>query len=67
MSRPRHYLKINGEIRVCILEPRDAVLGGHIGAVERAQTDLRVRDHMARIRERVCDMVVESGRYVVTD
>jgi len=67
MSRPRHYLKINGEIRVCILEPRDAVLVGDIVAVERAQTDLRVRDHMARIRERVCDMVVESGRYVVTD
>lgn len=67
MSRPRHYLKINGEIRICILEPKDAVLVGDIVAMERAQTDSYVREHIARIRERVCDMVVESGRFVVTD
>lgn len=67
MNGPRHYLRINGEIRVCILEPRDAVLVGDIVAVERAQTDAHVREHIARIRERVCDMVVESGRFVVTN
>lgn len=67
MNRARHWLKINNQIRVCELEPRDAILLGDIVAIERAQVDPHVREHVSRIRERVCDMVVESGRYVVTD
>jgi len=55
------------EKRGVLRGPRDAVLVVDIVGVERAETDLGVRDHMARIREGVCDMVVESGRYVVTD
>lgn len=65
MSGPIYWMMIGDELQPCALEPRDASLIGDIAALERSQVDPSVREHVAKIRERVCEMVVESGRYMV--
>lgn len=65
-SGPIYWMRVEGELQPCALEPRGATLLGNITALERAQVDPAVREHVAKIREQVCEILVESGRYVVT-
>ena len=64
MNDPIYWMMVGEKLKPCRLEPRDATLIGDISALAAGQEDPAVRDHVARLRERVCELVVESGRYV---